>query len=265
MALRKSELDPSRYGDAPAWTISAVVASSLLHGLLYASLSTEVFAQPREKPRSSVAFQVITTPKPEAEPEPEPQARELLEPSVVPQNRVQPQKLAEAPIEPRPAADPATEPVDLSGITLTNDSDSGFAMPTGNGLARTGALRVPASIGRRPPLSPDSRKEKPAGPPLVAVSALSMRPTPPSLDSALERNYPDEARRRGLGGNALVRLRIDPDGIVRTLTPLSESFPGFGEACRRTLRGSRWSPPLDQSGRAVATEVRYTCRFVVSQ
>ncbi len=27
--------------------------------------------------------------------------------------------------------------------------------------------------------------------------------------------------------------------------------------------GSVWSPPRDQSGRAVATEVRYTCRFVV--
>jgi hypothetical protein len=27
--------------------------------------------------------------------------------------------------------------------------------------------------------------------------------------------------------------------------------------------GSRWSPPLDEKGRPVATHVRYTCRFRV--
>jgi protein TonB len=75
--------------------------------------------------------------------------------------------------------------------------------------------------------------------------------------------YPAAARARGLGGSATVRARIEPDGHVRRVDLVAESFEGFGEACRRTLQGSSWSAPRDRDGRAVATYVRYTCRFVV--
>ncbi len=95
------------------------------------------------------------------------------------------------------------------------------------------------------------------------MNDLSARPSPPSLGAALERNYPPEARRRGLSGSAKVRARIDPDGIVRHVTLLEESAPSFGGACSRTLSGSRWAAPKDKAGRSVATEIRYTCRFVV--
>ena len=30
-----------------------------------------------------------------------------------------------------------------------------------------------------------------------------------------------------------------------------------------TLTGSRWTPPLDRDGHAVATVINYTCRFEV--
>jgi TonB family protein len=79
----------------------------------------------------------------------------------------------------------------------------------------------------------------------------------------LERNYPADARQRGLSGTAKVRARIDPDGVVRRVTLVEESAAGFGTACSRTVNGSRWAPPKDKAGRSVATEIRYTCRFVV--
>jgi hypothetical protein len=60
-----------------------------------------------------------------------------------------------------------------------------------------------------------------------------------------------------------VRARIDPDGMVRRVTLVEESAAGFGDACSRTLNGSRWAPPKDKAGRSVATEIRYTSRFVV--
>ncbi|HYJ11440.1 MAG TPA: TonB family protein, partial [Polyangiaceae bacterium] len=82
---------------------------------------------------------------------------------------------------------------------------------------------------------------------------------------ALERNYPADARKRGSSGSAKVRARIDPDGVVRQVTLLEESAPGFGTACTRTLNGSRWGAPKDKAGRSVATEIRYTCRFVVER
>ena len=66
-----------------------------------------------------------------------------------------------------------------------------------------------------------------------------------------------------VGGSARVTAQIHADGSVRSIRIESESFTGFGEACRKTLQGSRWSAPRDREGRAVATEIRYTCRFVV--
>jgi hypothetical protein len=50
---------------------------------------------------------------------------------------------------------------------------------------------------------------------------------------------------------------------VRDLLVLSEPAAGFGRACRDTLSGSRWTPPLDRDGRPVATIINYTCRFEV--
>jgi TonB family protein len=103
----------------------------------------------------------------------------------------------------------------------------------------------------------------PSEPIVVAPGDMSARPSPPRLGATLERNYPADARRRGLSGTAKVRARIDPDGVVRRVTLLEESAAGFGTACTRTLSGSRWAAPKDKAGRSVATEIRYTCRFVV--
>jgi periplasmic protein TonB len=263
MAAPKSELEVDRYAATPAWMLWAVFTSFALHGVAYAGLS-DTRSTPRKPPPNSVmAFEVMAPTAPEPLPaveeeEPAPPERVVVARAAEPQLR-EPERSREPPSE------PAAETVDMSGLTLTNDQGVGFAMPAGNGLARDGALRVPASLGRERPVVVARQPKPEVGPGLVPISDLSSRPAPPALDGALERNYPDEARRRGLGGNAMVRLRIEPDGIVRNVTPLNESFPGFGEACRRTLRGSRWSAPRDREGRAVATEVRYTCHFVVTR
>jgi TonB family protein len=108
-----------------------------------------------------------------------------------------------------------------------------------------------------------SHPERAADPAVVAVADLSRRPEAPALQDVLERNYPVQARQSGQAGKAVVRARILPDGNVRDLLVVSESAPGFGRACRDTLAGSRWTPPLDREGRAVATIINYTCRFDV--
>jgi outer membrane biosynthesis protein TonB len=103
----------------------------------------------------------------------------------------------------------------------------------------------------------------PPEPHVVPLRDLSARPRAPSLDELLRQNYPPDARRRGFGGSAIVAARIDPDGVVRVARLVSEQGPGFGDACRRTLLGSRWSPGADGAGKPVFTEIRYTCRFQV--
>jgi TonB family protein len=79
----------------------------------------------------------------------------------------------------------------------------------------------------------------------------------------LERHYPEAARKSGLGGQAVLKARVQPTGRVRDLVVMSESGPGFGDACKAALRDSEWTPPLDREGRPAATVINYTCRFEV--
>jgi TonB family protein len=102
-----------------------------------------------------------------------------------------------------------------------------------------------------------------SGPPVVGLGDLSRVPVAPDLSGKLAAAYPAEARARGVEGKAIVRALITPEGRVRDLAVVSETAPGFGAACEATLRGSEWSPPVDQAGRTVATVINYTCRFDV--
>jgi TonB family protein len=243
------------------WTI---VVSLLLHGVAFASLRP---APPRSEPRprkTQLRFEVVSPPPKElAAPPPEAPKPEPLPP--------QPAKLkpraadAAPPPLPEVAAPAPTPPVVVNdGVTLAGDgTGNAFSMPLGNGgsLEPTARPRLPAPLNVPAPTRPVPAA--PSEPPLVAVGDLSARPSPPSLAGALERNYPPDARRRGLSGTAKVRARIDSDGVVRRVSLVEESGAGFGTACSRTLTGSRWAAPKDKAGRPVATEIRYTCRFVV--
>jgi TonB family protein len=239
------------------WTI---VASFLLHGVAYASLGAAPAATKPEHRKTQLRFEVVQQPKPaDAPPPPEPLPTKPPKPTPH-----APEPKPEAKLEaPPPTVQPAAPPSE--GVTLAGDgTGNAFSMPLGNGGAleptRSRApapLNIPASAAAAPTLRAVTE------PSLVAVSDLSARPSPPALGAALEQNYPADARRRGLSGTAKVRARIDPDGVVRRVTLVEESAAGFGGACSRTLNGSRWAAPKDKAGRSVATEIRYTCRFVV--
>jgi protein TonB len=235
----------------------AAVVSLAVHGMAYASLAY-VPAHAPAPPPSRVSFR-ISEPVPAPPPPPEPPKPAEPEPvNAAPPPRA---ATAEAPL---PSAPP---PVDLTGVTLTNDSGTAtFSTVVGNGAALDRPIAGIATTRPAPPpavsapLAP-ARAEVP----VLALSDLSERPVAPELGPVLRMHYPAEARARGIGGSASVEARIEPDGRVRTVTLASESFAGFGDACRKTLAGSRWSPPRDRDGRAVATRIRYTCRFVVDR
>lgn len=237
------------------WTIAA---SLLLHVVAYGSLEAAPVAIRAAHRKTQLRFDVVARPKPpEAEPAPPPK----VEP---PKSRKVPEPKPVTPAQaPAPPADVAP-PAAIDGVTLAGEgSGNAFSMPLGSGgsLEPTRA-RAPAPVNVPAPTEP-ARPPAPSGPPVVAVGDLSAKPTAPALGSALERNYPADARRRGLSGTAKVRARIDPDGVVRRVALLEESAAGFGNACTRTLSGSRWAAPKDKAGRSVATEIRYICRFVV--
>jgi protein TonB len=239
---------------------AAATLSLLAHGFAYASLGLAP-SPPLEPPPTRVSFRVHdAAPKPPptaATPPPKP-------PGVEPA-RAKPKAKSRPNVTPMPAA-PAREVVDLRGVTLTNDSGaSAWRSAVGDGSALQGPLGPVggATAPGAPVASETPVTARAAETPVVAVADLSSRPVAPELGADLRAHYPADARQRGIGGSGSVELRIEPDGRVRSVSVQGETFPGFGEACKRTLLGSRWSAPRDKQGHPVATRVRYTCRFVV--
>jgi TonB family protein len=213
----------------------------------------------RRRPPAEVTVTVAPPPPaplaPAAQPKSEPRA--AVRRAVA---RAAPPPPAKAPPPPE-----AEAPADFSGTTLTNDgAGPGWASATGNGQAMQGPIGAPGAklTGRaRDGVAGGHRGD--GEPPVVALGSLSRPPQPPDLNAALERHYPEAARRQGTPGQAVLKARIAADGQVRDLVVVSQSGPGFGDACRATLRDSVWSAPLDREGHAVATFVTYTCRFEV--
>jgi hypothetical protein len=98
---------------------------------------------------------------------------------------------------------------------------------------------------------------------VIALADLSSKPVAPSLDGELSRNYPTALRSRGVEGDAMVRLLLSREGRVVRADIVHESAAGFGSACQRTVLDSRWSTPLDRSGKPVRTRLSYRCRFAI--
>jgi TonB family protein len=238
------------------WTVAL---SLLLHGVAYASLHAAPPSPKREHRKTQLRFDVTSRPEPKPPEAPEPPTPEPVRPKP---RAAPPKPLA----KPEAASPPAPPPVaETDGVTLAGEgTGNAFSMPLGNGgsLQPANRPRAPAPVDVPAPTRP-APTHAVTEPPVVAVGDLSSRPSPPSLTDALQRNYPAGARQQGLSGTAKVRARIDPDGVVRRVSLLEESAAGFGTACSRTLSGSRWAAPKDKAGRSVATEIRYTCRFVV--
>lgn len=185
----------------------------------------------------------------------------------------EPRARSSAPIHPREMGKQSSrvpsDPVDLTGVTLTGGDGTGWASMTGDGLSMGEPIRptagtVAASAVAVPSNSPKLVHRSPPLVEVVPAKDLATRPTPPALNVALLANYPPLAKQQGIAGHARLLVRIDADGVVRRCTIESASTPEFGVACRQTLLGSRWSTPRDRLGNAVTTQVYYTCDFRVS-
>jgi TonB family protein len=237
-----------------------------LHGVAYASLSPAARELVGSHEVSQMNFELPPLPQPEPPEPPAPSVTaERASPPATPATRTPVVKPAATPTAPAPStATTAAPALDLSGVTLTNDSGAGFAMPIGDGSALHGPIGLGTTRTQTAP-APSAAASVTKRPALVDVSDLSERPRPPALTHLLRQNYPEEARQRGLRGSASLRARIDADGVIRSARLLSESAAGFGSACRRTVFGSHWSAPRDKNGSAVATEIVYTCHFEVDQ
>lgn len=264
------------------FSVGAHILAALALFLLPVTLSL-----PEPSPVAIEVVDVLPEPEPEivqpepevVQPEPEvvqPEPEIIERPRPTPRPDPRPAPAEPAPPEAEPAADPAPAEeaiADFSGMTLTNESaDSAWETATGSGAPMEGPIGRPGAqvTGRNRSGSTQGTVggtgQEERGPPIVARGNLSRQPGPPGdrLRTLLQSNYPREARQLGVEGHADVRVQVDADGSVRVLRISSETYEGFGDACRRTIRqGGRWDPPLDRQGNRVATITAFRCTFAV--
>lgn len=245
-------------------------------GLIAMSTATHIFVftglglmpSPSEVlARHEMEFEVVEPPKPAPPPPPTPD----LPPEPEKPEPARPRQAKAAEPEPVPEPEPETatsdesteEPVaDFTGETLVAEGGpGGWSTRVGTGAPMKGPV---GKIGDAPA---PTNSPAPMGPRVVGIDELDRRPgMPAGMDALLEKHYPQRARLQGVEGSVLLRVRILPDGRLGTMTVVRETPEGweFAEACRKTLQaGGRWERPVGRGGAAVATDVKYTCRFEV--
>lgn len=267
-AVAANDFEPSRWVGA-----AGVLLSLAIHLGTFAALSrvdVAAIALPQDE---AVEFSVVETPPPPP-PEPEPvveppppEPEPVKPPPRVREAVVKPPE--EVPPEPTPEPPaPAEETIaDFSGTTLTGQGEGGWLTAVGSGAPMNGPIGKPnaAATGlKRAGVA--GGVVGGTGLRVLGDADLGRRAKPPSqdvLNAALERNYPKDARLQGIEGIARVKVRVLASGKLEPLASLSETYPSFADACKRSLREVRFEPALDRAGQPVATDITYSCEFVV--
>jgi periplasmic protein TonB len=189
-----------------------------------------------------------------------------VEPKPVERAPKPPKEPPPPPPEQAPPPAPAEETIaDFSGTTLTGES--GWVSAVGSGAPMDGPIgKAGAKVTGRNVAGVPGGVIGGTGIRVVPEGDLSRKPKPPSADvlnAALERSYPKSARQQGIEGVARIKVRVLASGKLQPIATLSETYPGFADACRSSLRDVNFQPGLDRVGQPVATEIPYTCRFTV--
>lgn len=252
-------------------------------GLLAVSAATHVFIfvalgfapSPSEALLNhNLEFEVVKSqeiePEEEEDPEPAKEIEEVKETAPKPARRVQPKSVeppSEEPPDPEPPQPPAEEaPIDFPGLTLTSENGVGsWSTAVGTGESFKGPVVAPRKKTKTTALGSGNGSGKGGGNlSRVVKKDLSRRPVPPqNLDQNLVRNYPLLAKKQGIEGTAVMRVRLSATGQVAEVKLIRETYTGFGDACEKTIRGGQWRPKLDKRGRPIVSEFPFTCSFEV--
>lgn len=226
-------------------------------------------AKPRAK---EIEFSVVSEPQPAPEPppseEPAPPVPEPVRAVKVPRQVASPKPVEKAPpATPEPPTAAPETLADFSGTTLTGEGAGGWASAVGNNQAMTGPIgKANAVVTGRDRTGVQGGIVGGTGVRVLKESDLSRRPKPPSsdvLNAALERHYPKSARQQGIEGVARIKIRVLASGKVQPLATVSETYPGFAEACKASVRENDWAPGLDQGAQPGATDIEFKCEFLI--
>jgi protein TonB len=156
-------------------------------------------------------------------------------------------------VRPAPATEEPVQPV----FGVTQDSvvagDSPVAVPVGNTLMtkdRTFAKAAP------PPLPP----APPPPPAFAPVDEESVTEWPEAYVKP-ELEYPEAAKRMGIGGKVLVRIGIDRKGNIKSVRVLKNVGFGMDEAAMKAAWRSKWKPARRADGEPVDIVITHSFVF----
>lgn len=237
------------WGAAVAISIHALVALGLmlvpqrgLHDQPAAPVEVDVLPPPPPEP-------LLPPPDPPPSP-PDPTPRPVARRHVAAIKPPPPMPNQE--VKPAPPTEEPARPV----FGVTQDSvvagESPVVVPVGNTLMtkdRTLAKAPP------PPLPPS-----PPPPAFAPVDEESVAEFPEAYVKP-EPEYPEIARRMGIGGRVLVRIGIDRKGNVKSVRVLEKVGYGMDEAAIKASWQSKWKPARRADGQPVDMVITYSCVF----
>jgi protein TonB len=157
--------------------------------------------------------------------------------------------------EVKPTSPTEEPPKPVFGVTAESvvTGESGVAVPVGNTLMtndRTVAKAPPAPL--------------PAAPPPVAtfdpVDEDSVEEFPIALVKP-EPDYPEMAKRMGIGGKVSLRLGIDRKGNVKSVRVIEKIGYGMDEAAAKCVWGYKFKPARRPDGQPVDIIITYNFTF----
>ena len=239
---------------ASLWGVAVAVT---IHALVALALMAVPHSGLQDRAAAALEIDVVRPPPPEPLPPPSEPLPPPPEPTPVVHRRVAaikpPPPMPNQEVKPAPAtAEPAAP-----GFGVTQDSvvpgESPVAVPVGNTLMtkdRTLAKAPP------PPLPP-----APPPPPVFApVDEDSVSDFPEAYVKP-EPEYPEIARRMGIGGKVLVRIGIDRKGNVKSVRVLEKVGYGMDEAAVKASWQSKWKPARRADGQPVDMVITYNIIF----
>ena len=249
---------PTRQGAGPHATLWGAAVALALHALVALGLASVPRRGLHDRAAAPVEVDVLPGPPPEslppppepAPPPPDPTPRPVVRRLVA--HLKPPPPMPNQEVKPSPATEEPVQPV----FGVTQDSvvvgESPVVVPVGNTLMtrdRTLAKAAP------PPL--------PAAPPPPAFAPVDEEAVAefPEAYVKPEPEYPEIARRMGIGGRVLVRIGIDHKGNVKSVRVLEKVGYGMDEAAVKASWQSKWKPARRADGQPVDMVITYSCVF----
>lgn len=250
--MSAAALSPELPRDKDSWNPYLIIVPALLLsvGIHLGTVSGLSRSRPMVVQQKPIEIEMVTIepPKPPPEPEKPPEPPKVKPPEVKVATVKPPPEAPPPPNEEAPQEPPKPVPI-MVGISMSSTTSAGsFAAPTGN-----------TAYGAVPKQGSDETPQAYRAPKYVPPGGAD---TEPIIDQDYKPPYPEEAKRNGIEGTVLLRVRVEADGRVSEVEVLRGLGYGLDEAAREGIKRIKFKPAI-KGGEPVATKITYNFTFML--